>query len=471
MTIPQERRFAISFQESLRFAAASGDFNPLHVDPLAARRTQFGGTVVHGIHAMLRALEAIAGDRLIDAEPATLAATFNNPVRTGETVCTRWSEDSGKIRIIAEAEGRHAFSIGLKLTANTGSARAGSPPAERPGLAVPKALEFPPSGARGEVPLVVDPSLLRDLFPLIGGYPVWWIADLLASTRLVGMECPGLHSIYSGFKLQRMTSAVARNPTLRYEVGELDDRFRKVSLRVNGAHFEGTLDTFFRPEPVRQPRLEEVVPAVQPGEFRSQRALVVGGSRGLGETVAKILIAGGADVTITYARGENEASAIVREAGSFGGTCRALRLDVTDEQAVLGDGGYTDGYYFASPHIERNMTGRWNKAAYERFSNVYVHAFARLVEATAETAQGREPMRWLYPSTAYLDTREPGFAEYCVAKAAGEEMAAHLARKHRATIRTPRLPRMQTDQTGALLGLRMEPAVPVLARAIRSLRE
>ncbi|HWE84439.1 MAG TPA: MaoC family dehydratase [Terracidiphilus sp.] len=43
-----------------RFASASGDFNPIHVDALQARRTQAGAPVVHGIHLLLFALDSLA---------------------------------------------------------------------------------------------------------------------------------------------------------------------------------------------------------------------------------------------------------------------------------------------------------------------------------------------------------------------------------------------------------------------------
>jgi acyl dehydratase len=39
------------------FAALSGDWNPMHMDPVAARRTQAGLPAVHGIHGLLWALE------------------------------------------------------------------------------------------------------------------------------------------------------------------------------------------------------------------------------------------------------------------------------------------------------------------------------------------------------------------------------------------------------------------------------
>ena len=50
------RRFQAADQDA--FAHLSGDHNPLHVDPVAARRLIFGGPVVHGIHLLLWALDA-----------------------------------------------------------------------------------------------------------------------------------------------------------------------------------------------------------------------------------------------------------------------------------------------------------------------------------------------------------------------------------------------------------------------------
>jgi acyl dehydratase len=43
-----------------RFAGVSGDRNPMHMDALSARRTPAGEPVVHGIHLLLWALDALA---------------------------------------------------------------------------------------------------------------------------------------------------------------------------------------------------------------------------------------------------------------------------------------------------------------------------------------------------------------------------------------------------------------------------
>src|SRR5262249_19251134 len=57
---------AFGFADQRTFAALSGDCNPMHMDPVAARRTQAGAPVVHGIHLLLWALNSFA-----DANPQT----------------------------------------------------------------------------------------------------------------------------------------------------------------------------------------------------------------------------------------------------------------------------------------------------------------------------------------------------------------------------------------------------------------
>src|SRR5687768_5604064 len=67
------------------FAAVSGDWNPAHVDALAARRLIAGGPIVHGVHALLWALDATGpGPGL-----ARIRCTFRQPVRVGEHASAR----------------------------------------------------------------------------------------------------------------------------------------------------------------------------------------------------------------------------------------------------------------------------------------------------------------------------------------------------------------------------------------------
>lgn len=84
-TFELERTFTVEDVE--RFAAVSGDWSPLHVDPGYAASTEFGGCVLHGM-LLASLFSQLVGMRI----PGTLALylgqdlTFRRPVLVGETV-------------------------------------------------------------------------------------------------------------------------------------------------------------------------------------------------------------------------------------------------------------------------------------------------------------------------------------------------------------------------------------------------
>jgi len=65
-------------------------------------------------------------------------------------------------------------------------------------------------------------------------------------------------------------------------------------------------------------------------------ALVTGGSRGIGAAIAKRLAADGASVAVTYSKGAEVASSLVREIERGGGQAIAIQADAVDAEAVRG---------------------------------------------------------------------------------------------------------------------------------------
>jgi 3-oxoacyl-[acyl-carrier protein] reductase len=69
-------------------------------------------------------------------------------------------------------------------------------------------------------------------------------------------------------------------------------------------------------------------------ELNGKRALVTGGSRGIGAAIATALAEKGADVAITYERAQDRAAAVVRSIEEKGRKAIAIQADSADPEAI-----------------------------------------------------------------------------------------------------------------------------------------
>jgi 3-hydroxybutyryl-CoA dehydratase len=93
-----------------RYAEASGDHNPLHLDVEFAKTTQFGGTIAHGMLVLAFASEMLTGAFGSDwLDSGRLKIRFRAPARPGDSITC-----SGRItkidgpRTVAEIECKNA---------------------------------------------------------------------------------------------------------------------------------------------------------------------------------------------------------------------------------------------------------------------------------------------------------------------------------------------------------------------------
>ena len=225
-------------------------------------------------------------------------------------------------------------------------------------------------GAAGALPVELDvPSLARLLPNVAARLPLWQVARIVATSRLVGMECPGLHSVYAKLQVEFDAGAAAADG-LRFAVAQFDERFSSVVMNIEATGMRGTVKAFLRPLPTEQPGSRDLKKLVRAGEFQGQRALIIGGSRGIGEVAAKLLAAGGAEVQLTYRQGKQEAEAIVGDIVAGGGIAAAFAYDVLDPQDTfarqLGENWRpTHLYFFATPFIF--VPSRWPHAFSQTF--------------------------------------------------------------------------------------------------------
>ena len=78
MSLPVQT-FTITRADLVRYAAASGDHNPIHQDEDVARSVGLPGVIAHGMYTMALAARAV-GVWFPGAEVVSLGCKFTNPV-------------------------------------------------------------------------------------------------------------------------------------------------------------------------------------------------------------------------------------------------------------------------------------------------------------------------------------------------------------------------------------------------------
>ena len=265
------KRFSTQDQEL--FASLSFDRNPMHMDPVAARRLLTGRPVVHGIHVLLTALEYWVNEQALT--PTFLDCAFNNAINIEDIVAFK-QRNRGDGLFVVEASVNGLLCAKLRITASKSespprgpivradpSAAGGDSFVER--VATP--LDEPPAHHLNQRYLVpVDAVNLDAYFPHAChhlGSPR--TAGLLALSYFVGMVCPGLNSIFSTVSL-KLDESTPDTESIRFSVDQYDERFRLFHVSLEGI-LCGHLTAFLRPSPQQQLTMAEVAKKVTIREF------------------------------------------------------------------------------------------------------------------------------------------------------------------------------------------------------------
>ncbi len=464
-----------TWQDQLDFAAFSGDANPLHVDPIAARRTQAGAPVVHGIHSLLWAIDSLADYRQ-DLKPvAAIKAHFAKMIYVGDQVDVRLGKATDStLRVDLSVGDIEVAALTLKfgppVEAPTPRLEA-QPPIPGPAEPADHGLEDN-EGRRGRLGFHTSVAEAARRFPeaarVLGARR---IAALACTTYLVGMVAPGLHSIYGSLNLSLCEESDGVE-ALDFVVAAVDPRFRLIRLQVQGGGLSGSLETYGRLPPTRQIGMDDLRRLVAPDAFAGAVALIVGASRGLGEVAAKLVAAGGGRVILTYAVGRDEAEAVSAEIVRAGGQADVVAYDARAEPArQLADLATppTHIYYFATPSIFRRKPKLFSVERFDDFNAVYVAGFLRLMEWALQARTGG--LSVFYPSSIAVAERPADMTEYAMSKAAGEILCTDLVRSFKGlNILVERLPRLPTDQTATLVPVKTESALDVMLPIVRAVQ-
>jgi hypothetical protein len=461
-----------------RFADLTLDRNPIHMDLRTAERSFAGARVVHGMHVVLTALSVLVATRGESHRFKRVRCEFRHPILVDEPVRFEYRQRSdGGTRLsvlvddLACAELRlddrpvpepdHGAPAPVRIDDHLDAIR-------EPLVHGPHDLTAF-AGTISNAPAAAVTAMFPDLCAAIGPSNVSALSRL---SYLVGMLCPGLYSVFFSLDVTLASNDAAKGFS-KFAVTAVDERFRLVQIALLAGDLVGTLNAFQRPPAFQQPTSASLSHRVRAQEFTGARALVIGGSRGLGELTAKLLCAGGGAVHLTYVRGRSDARRVTAEIiGAERGVCTPLELDIlapfsTEALRLLGHVDLV--FYFPTPMIFRKRSNTFNAEIFHDFLRFYVERFSVLCEAVQSVAT--QPVRIFYPSSIAVGSRPKGMTEYAMAKAAAEVLISDLnASSSKIQIVSSRLPRMGSDQTNTItVSAEEADSIAIMLSTIRSM--
>lgn len=287
-------------QDLAVFSEASGDRNPLHLNPEYARRTSYGQPVVFG---SLGAIACLGHIRLPAGWAATsLEANFPRPMFLGVTYRVETSKTEGRweVRLFDGS----VLVVSLIVKAENSNA------AETPKWVDAPAFERCEAVLRKQESIVAGLSVsglygcntvaLAKLMAQWGVLDPFLAAALCWGSYLVGMEVPGESALFSKLVLRLLGSVGGLHPmAYRASVKSVDSRYGLVNTEVSllsgtSVVAAGECWSYIRPA---VPEVEEMeATGVNPNSLSGRVAVILGSSRGLGAAMKRALDMRGAIV-------------------------------------------------------------------------------------------------------------------------------------------------------------------------------
>lgn len=116
--IPSLEAGPISQMDLVRYAGASGDFNPIHNDPGFARSVGLDGTIAHGMYVMAL-LSRLWSSWVIPSQVESFGVKFKGMTKPGEKIiCT------GKVKRKKEEDGKKILILDLVAANSDGDVKA-----------------------------------------------------------------------------------------------------------------------------------------------------------------------------------------------------------------------------------------------------------------------------------------------------------------------------------------------------------
>jgi len=440
----------------------SGDYNPIHIDRESARRVLIGVPIVHGMNLVLSLINQAT---LPLEEPcliSKISGEFLKPIPVGGKISAEIKLDGNCFRAFisdrSSSRPSRAAIFDIEYQSSDEPRRIGPEfmrryRQERAPCEVDGHLNE--AYQRGSLSLGVDATLLRRMFPMVlSKLSLEQAGSLLALSRLVGMRCPGQNSLFSSFDVNFHPNK-SSSESIYYNLARFRETLKIVEVGFENIGCSGTLSAFVMPKLVEKKSAREIQSSVSPARFSSQRALVIGGCRGIGESVSKCLLVGGAEkVVATYNAGNKDAIQLKEWYEENNSKLEIIHCDVfakkpLREWTAAQPKRISSLYYFPTPRIIPQSPDRFSQELFSTYVEYFVIKFVKLVRAVKEVEPDLSAV--FLPSTEFISYKDSKHKEYTLGKKLAEEVAHDLAIDLSLNIFAPRLPVVLSDQTNTLM--------------------
>ena len=341
----------VTQQQVLDFARWTGDSNPIHVDPVAAKETAFGGTICHG---MLVLIESLANwDLPLDRFPKplhSLQVQFRSEVRPDSISQNRFSlSDSGVTGKVSSNDSLQMELVAHWLDTQTNDILSAQDhrfswmhAAKNSGIATsveeqPSPWETDDFQAGHETHGVHrfashSPSKASKL-------SLVQEQVLGLCSFIVGMRVPGLSSLFTRLKTEFLADPPATDQLLyRLTLQSYDENFRILEMQLDVATGDMRpvaccqIECYVR-FPKLEPQLESydgIIPEAEAQSMAGNIALVCGASRGLGADIAAALASAGCITYLASRSRSKTTDALVSQIHQRGGKVFVLLGNVGD---------------------------------------------------------------------------------------------------------------------------------------------
>jgi NAD(P)-dependent dehydrogenase (short-subunit alcohol dehydrogenase family) len=436
-----------------RFAAASGDVNPLHVDAEFARRTIYGRCVAHGVLVAIFALGAV--DTATLSRTRSLDLRFAQPVFPGDDLTLRsGSPLPGRVAVEAWSRGQLSTQITIEAGDTVLAPAPGWPPACRsePRRLTLSGLKAAPDADYGDA-YAPDVPGLRELAAQLGAgnVPDALLAWLAAASYTVGMLVPGADSLFASARIERSDvpgpGRLDAIPGPQQPTTGLMEVRARFGYGAASAHLR--LRAFVRPG-VPGPRRDVLLGQLpQLAALSGRHVLVVGASRGLGAALAGALATQGATVWVGYARSAGPAEELRRKFGAE--QIRPVRFDAAHAaptraaiEQISCAAGTLDGVALCAAPPPQALP--LHRDAVSAALAYLEESMAMTLYPLAEVLPHVAPGGWLaFVSSSFVADPPAAWPHYVAAKGAVEALAGYCRKHFNLRVVTIRPPRMRTE--------------------------